>query len=95
MSLALVTNFPKTLNDDLNEFDIYLAEAVPHSFEKYHLLSLLITILESDNIRETDKTKTIQLLLKHSDTLKSMLRYGSKEVSDILYDAEAKVRNIG
>jgi hypothetical protein len=95
MSLTLVGSNPKNLNDDLNEFDIYLSEAVPNSFEKYHLLSLLTTTLESDNIREADKTKTIQLLLKHSDTLKSMLRYGSKEVSDILYDAEAKVRNIG
>ena len=95
MTLRIVKYEPNNLYDDLKEFDIHLSEAVPNSFEKYHLLSLLTTTLESDNVREADKTKTIQLLLKHSDTLKSMLRYGSKEISQILYDAEAKVRNIG
>lgn len=95
MTLRIVKNETHSLFDDLNDFDIHLSEAVPNSFEKYHLLSLLTTTLESDNVREADKTKTIQLLLKHSDTLKSMLRYGSKEVSQILYEAEAKVRNIG
>tara|TARA_B100001057_G_C22791538_1_gene927831 strand:- start:726 stop:1022 length:297 start_codon:yes stop_codon:yes gene_type:complete len=82
------------LDQDLQDFDLLLTEAKPASFEKFHLLSLLTTILESGDADEHCKTKVIQLLIKHSDTLKSMLRYGSKQISQILYEAEAKVRNI-
>jgi hypothetical protein len=95
MSLRLVGSNPNNLDDDLNEFDIHLSGQVPWCFEKYHLLSLLCIVLESNNTSEADKTKVIQLLIKHSDVFQSMLRYGSKEISQILYEAEAKVRNIG
>tara|TARA_B100001287_G_C22573686_1_gene477506 strand:+ start:527 stop:820 length:294 start_codon:yes stop_codon:yes gene_type:complete len=83
------------LNEDLDDLDFHLEAAAPASFEKFHLLSLLYPILESENVHEKCKTKVIQLLMKHSDTLRIMMRYGSKEISQIIYEAEAKVRNIG
>ena len=83
------------LNEDLDDLDFHLEAAAPASFEKFHLLSLLYPILESENVHESCKTKVIQLLMKHSDTLRVMMRYGSKEISQIIYEAEAKVRNIG
>ncbi|MBC16570.1 MAG: hypothetical protein CL942_15825 [Desulfovibrio sp.] len=83
------------LNEDLDDLDFHLGAAAPTSFEKFHLLSLLYPILESENVHESCKTKVIQLLMKHSDTLRIMMRYGSKEISQIIYEAEAKVRNIG
>ena len=82
------------LDRDLQDFDLLLEEAKPASFEKFHLLALLTTILESGDVNEHCKTQVIQLLIKHSDTLKSMLRFGSRQISEILYEAEAKVRNI-
>ena len=83
------------LEKDLEDLDFHLESAAHASFEKYQLLSLLYPILESDKVHEPCKTKVIQMLMKHSDTIKVMLRYGSREISQILYDAEAKVRNIG
>ncbi len=83
------------LEEDLQDLDFHLEVAAHASFEKYKLISLLYPILESDKVNEKWKTKAIQMLMKHSDTIKVMLRYGSKEISQILYDAEAKVRNIG
>ena len=83
------------LEEDLKDIEFHLEAAAHASFEKYHLLSLLYPILESDKVGEKCKTKVIQMLMKHSDTIKVMLRYGSKEISQILYEAEAKVRNIG
>ena len=82
------------LDEDLQDFDLLLTKAKPASFEKFHLLYLLTTILESGEVNEHCKTKVIQLLIKHSDILRQILRYGSKEIAEILYEAEAKVRNI-
>ena len=83
------------LEEDLIELDFHLEAATPLSYEKYHLLSLLYPILESDNVHQNCKTKVIKMLFKHGDALRVMLRYGKKEISQILYEAEAKVRNIG
>ena len=83
------------LQEDINDLEYHIESAVPESFEKFHLLSLLYPILESDIVDEKCKTRVIKILMKHSDTIKVMLRYGSKEISQILYEAEAKVRNIG
>lgn len=83
------------LEEDLAELDFCLEAATPLSYEKYHLLSLLYPILESDNVHQKYKTKVIKMLFKHGDALRVMLRYGKKEISNILYEAEAKVRNMG
>ena len=83
------------LNEDLDDLDFHLEAAAPFSFEKYHLLSLIYPIVESDKVDQHCKTKAIQLLMKHSDSLRVMMRYGTKEISQIIYEAEAKVRNIG
>ncbi len=83
------------LDEDLSEIEFHLESAAHASFEKYHLLSLLYPILESDKVHERYKTRAIQMLMKHSDTLRVMMRYGTKEISQIIYEAEAKVRNIG
>ena len=83
------------LEEDLRDIEFHIESAAPESFAKFHLLSLLYPILESDIVDKKCKTRVIKILLKHSDTIKVMLRYGSKEISEILYEAEAKVRNIG
>ena len=65
MSKNVIQLSPKVfcLNKELDEFDLELSKITSNSFEKYHLLSLLVTILESDNTHEHCKTKVIQLLM--------------------------------
>lgn len=83
------------LDEDLAELDFCLEAAAPASFEKYHLLSLLHPILESDKVHQHCKNKAIKMIVKHSDNSKIIARYGSGEIAKILHEVDAKVRNIG
>jgi len=81
MSKNIIQLLPKelSLKEDIDDIKNSLAECSPFSQDLCHLNTLLCTTLKSDNVSDVDKKRCVQLVIKHSSTLQTLLKYAPEE----------------
>ena len=73
-----------SLKEDIDNIENSLAECSPFSQDLCHLNTLLCITLKSDDVSDVDKKRCVQLVIKHSSTLQTLLKYAPEETIEFL-----------
>jgi len=98
MSYTVVKLVPKkSLKEDIDDIEHDLKDCSPFSPELCHLNTLLCMTVQSENTNYDDKKRCVQLVLKHSSTLQTLLKHAPAETIEFLQGDPVNKhwRNIG
>lgn len=98
MSDHVITLIPKkSRKEDIDDIEQDLESCSPFSAELCHLNTLLCMTVQSENTNYEDKRRCVQLVLKHSSTLQTLLKHAPAETIEFLQGdpINKRWRNIG